>query len=230
MAASNREGKEKLFRYCARAPLSLERLSVTAEGMVACRLRKPWNPEQSHRVTTPMQFMARLAALVPFPRHPLIRFHGVFAPHSAWRSSVVPVCSDATQSEPSAGESTMPDAEDDLKAKRTKAPRGDASAALRHQANESHDDPSPFSAEPLHAARPALAADSRSIDWAELLTRIHDVDALACPCGGRLHFIALVTERDTAQTILEAMGLPTEAPPIARAWSPDFIDAPPPDW
>ena len=34
--------------------------------------------------------MARLAALVPPPRHPLIRFHGVFAPHSSWRAGVVP--------------------------------------------------------------------------------------------------------------------------------------------
>jgi hypothetical protein len=63
-----------------------------------------------------------------------------------------------------------------------------------------------------------------------LLKRIYDVDALACPCGGRLRFIALITERETAQTILEAMGLPTEAPPLARARSPDFIDDLPPDW
>jgi len=230
VAASNREGREKLFRYCARPPLSLERLSVTAEGMVAYRLRKPWNPEQTHRVMTPMQFMARLAALVPPPRHPLIRFHGVFAPHSAWRSSVVPVCPGAAQSEPTAGGSIMPDAENDLKAKRSKAPRGDGSAALTHQVNESPDDPSPSSAGPLHAARHTLAAGSGYIDWAELLKRIHDVDVLACPCGGRLRFIALVTEKETAQTILEAMGLPTEAPPIARARSPDFIDDPAPDW
>jgi hypothetical protein len=34
--------------------------------------------------------MARLAAWVPPPWHPLTRFHGVLAPHHAWRSSVVP--------------------------------------------------------------------------------------------------------------------------------------------
>lgn len=37
---------------------------------------------------TPLQFLARLCALIPPPRHPLIRFH-VFAPHSAWRRAVV---------------------------------------------------------------------------------------------------------------------------------------------
>jgi hypothetical protein len=38
----------------------------------------------------PTAFLARLAALIPPPRHPLVRFHGAFAPHSAWRKKVVP--------------------------------------------------------------------------------------------------------------------------------------------
>jgi hypothetical protein len=42
---------------------------------------------------TPVQFLARLAALVPPPRHPLVRFCGVWAPHSQWRSRVVTVAS-----------------------------------------------------------------------------------------------------------------------------------------
>jgi hypothetical protein len=33
--------------------------------------------------------MARLVALIPRPYHPLIRFHGLFAPHCSWRSKVV---------------------------------------------------------------------------------------------------------------------------------------------
>jgi hypothetical protein len=35
---------------------------------------------------TPLAFMARLVALIPPPYHPLIRFHGLFAPHCSWRS------------------------------------------------------------------------------------------------------------------------------------------------
>jgi hypothetical protein len=38
----------------------------------------------------PMDFIARLAALVPKPRAHLTRYHGVFAPASPWRSRVVP--------------------------------------------------------------------------------------------------------------------------------------------
>ena len=36
------------------------------------------------------------------------------------------------------------------------------------------------------------------IDWATLLKRVHDVDSLSCPCGGRLKFVELVTEPTTA--------------------------------
>lgn len=41
------------------------------------------------RLLTPVQFLARLAALVPPPRHLLVRFYGVWAPHSRWRRRVV---------------------------------------------------------------------------------------------------------------------------------------------
>ena len=38
----------------------------------------------------PLEFLQRLAALVPRPRLHLIRFHGVLAPHAALRSQIVP--------------------------------------------------------------------------------------------------------------------------------------------
>ena len=44
----------------------------------------------THVVFEPLDFMARLAALVPRPRAHLTRYHGVFAPHSRWRAEVTP--------------------------------------------------------------------------------------------------------------------------------------------
>jgi hypothetical protein len=88
--AHNALGRELLFRYCARPPFALERLSVLPDGRVAYRIKKPWRPGQTHRLMTPLEFLARLAALVPPPRFPLVRFHGVFAPHSKQRVLVVP--------------------------------------------------------------------------------------------------------------------------------------------
>ena len=39
---------------------------------------------------SPLEFMQRLAALVPRPRLHLIRFHGVLAPNAKLRALVVP--------------------------------------------------------------------------------------------------------------------------------------------
>jgi hypothetical protein len=72
-----------------------------------------------------------------------------------------------------------------------------------------------------------LALGSR-IPWAELLKRVYNVDALACSCGGRLRFIALILESDVARRILDSLALESVPPPIARARSPDFADCSPP--
>jgi hypothetical protein len=45
---------------------------------------------------SPLEFMQRLAALVPRPRLHLIRFHGVLAPNAKLRSQVVPAPEQAT--------------------------------------------------------------------------------------------------------------------------------------
>ena len=43
-----------------------------------------------YKVLEPLEFMERLAALVPRPRLHLIRFHGVLAPNAKLRSKIVP--------------------------------------------------------------------------------------------------------------------------------------------
>jgi len=47
--------------------------------------------------TTPMDFMARLAILVPPPYFALTRYHGVFAARSSWRPLVIPKPPDGVQ-------------------------------------------------------------------------------------------------------------------------------------
>jgi hypothetical protein len=68
------------------------------------------------------------------------------------------------------------------------------------------------------------AAGTR-IEWAQLLRRIYLVDVLACPCGGRRVIVSDISEREVIVAILAHLGLPTEAPPLARARSPGFEDA-----
>ena len=50
----------------------------------------------THLVMTPLEFLQRLAALVPRPRLHLIRFHGVLAPNATLRSQIVPGEADQT--------------------------------------------------------------------------------------------------------------------------------------
>ena len=60
------------------------------------KLKTPWRNGTTHIILTPMEFMQRLAALVPRPRLHLIRFHGVLAPNAKLRSKVVPTAAQQT--------------------------------------------------------------------------------------------------------------------------------------
>jgi hypothetical protein len=88
--AGDDAGREKLVRYAARPALSLERLRRLPGGRVAYRLKYARHGRGKHRVMTAMEFMARLSALTPPPRYPLVRYAGVLGPRSAWRKDVVP--------------------------------------------------------------------------------------------------------------------------------------------
>jgi len=85
-----REKLERLTRYVSRPPVALERLDLTAQGQVRYRLKTPYRDGTTHIVLEPLDFIARLAALVPPPRVHLRRFHGVFAAHAALRGTVTP--------------------------------------------------------------------------------------------------------------------------------------------
>ncbi|XYH94925.1 transposase [Sorangium sp. So ce1128] len=87
--AGDRAGLERLCRYGARPPFSLERISLLPDGRVAYRLRKPRRNGATHLVLAPVHFLARIAALVPPPRYPLLRLSGVLASGSSWRAAVV---------------------------------------------------------------------------------------------------------------------------------------------
>jgi hypothetical protein len=57
---------------------------------VELKLKTPWRDGTTHLVMSPLEFMQRLAALVPRPRLHLIRFHGALAPNAKLRPLVVP--------------------------------------------------------------------------------------------------------------------------------------------
>ncbi len=73
-----------------RPALSEQRLSLTSQGLVRYTLKTPYRDGTTHVIMSPLEFLQRLAALVPRPRLHLIRFHGVLAPNSALRPQIVP--------------------------------------------------------------------------------------------------------------------------------------------
>jgi hypothetical protein len=93
--ADQRQKLERLCRYISRPAISEKRLSVTPNGNVRYQLKTPYRDGTTHVIFEPLDFIARLAALVPKPRVNLTRFHGVFArgghpPNSKYRARVTP--------------------------------------------------------------------------------------------------------------------------------------------
>jgi hypothetical protein len=240
--AGDDAGREKLWRYAARPALSLARLRRVRGGRVAYHLTYVRGSQGKYRIMEPMEFLARLAALIAPPRYPLVRYAGVLGPRSAWRKDIVP------------------------------RPREPARAHLEHGAKSSAPPPSPRTQAPPSAGAPgrgqgaapqlpsaapttassgtgvraivaplviALAPNMLSvkhwdrllggilyaatprIDWARLLRRSMDVDVLTCPkCDGRLRVLAVITERASVQRVLSHLGVPLEPPVLARARDP----------
>ena len=79
--AHQRSKLERLCRYITRPPIATRRLSIDDRGRVMYRYKRPFRDGSTHVVLEPLDFIARLAALVPRPRLNLTRFHGAFAPN-----------------------------------------------------------------------------------------------------------------------------------------------------
>ena len=63
---------------------------MTDEGAVLLQLRHPWADGTTHLVFDPVEFLGRLAVLVPRPRINLLSYYGVLGARAAWRRQVVP--------------------------------------------------------------------------------------------------------------------------------------------
>ncbi len=252
IAAGDDLGRERLCRYGARPPLSLERLRRLPGGRVAYRLKYVGRGRGKHRVMSAMEFMARLAALIAPPRYPLVRYAGVLGPRSAWRKDVVPrprerapACDAGTTASEAvavpgvaagtdgAGRSSRGDP--------TKNEANDPARPARAPLTAAHAQPATASPNPSDVEliapnvlsvrhwdrlmRGVLYAATPRVDWASLLRRSFEVDVLQCPrCQGRLRVLAVITERETVQRILAHLCVPTQAPPLARARDPTDDD------
>ncbi|MFT5397013.1 MAG: hypothetical protein ACI85N_002228, partial [Gammaproteobacteria bacterium] len=82
---------ERICRYIARPAVSEKRLTLTSNGNVKYQLKTPYRngtTHVTHVIFEPLDFMAKLAALIPMPKVNLTRFHGIFAPNSQDRKII----------------------------------------------------------------------------------------------------------------------------------------------
>jgi hypothetical protein len=194
LPAYDREGIEHLLRYMCRHPVARERLEELPDGRLLYHLKRRWRDGTDRVVFEPLEFLERLAALVPAPRFNMIRYSGVLAAAASWRARLVPrrQTQEAIQSSAFLG--------------------GIASVVLSSAGLENPTVGSE-SALPLpRKHRPIQYA------WAELLKHGFAVDALECEqCGGRMRILCAVNPPEAIRKILDCLGMPIRAPPIAPA-------------
>jgi len=72
-AAHERQKIERLCRYITRPAMAEQRLSLTAQGRLRYQLKTPYRDGTTHVVLESLDFIVRLAALVPKTRVNLIK-------------------------------------------------------------------------------------------------------------------------------------------------------------
>ena len=207
--AHDRAALERLLRYCARPPFAMDRLHKEGTELVySCGKQhsEPGSDKRGARVDelhlTPLELIARIAALVPPPRTHRHRYFGVLAPNSPLRAAVTALAQPAqpakqvvVQAEPANMSEGAPGV----------VPLGHAIS------------PTPAPAPPKRSPAHYL--------WAVLIARIYEVFPLLCPmCVGQMRLIAFITEGTQIRKILDHIGVDPEPPQISPARGPPLWD------
>ena len=83
----DRDGLERLIRYCARPPFASENLRMHG-SLLVYRFPKPSYTGQTYTQLTPLDFIEKIVALIPPPHRHRRHYHGVYAPNSPLRKKV----------------------------------------------------------------------------------------------------------------------------------------------
>lgn len=197
--ANDRAQLERLCRYAARPAIASERLELLPDGRLRYNFKRVWKDGSLAVEYDPVDFIGKLAALVPRPRTNLVRYHGCLAPHAAIRAYVV---KDGRGPPPSKAECermpTLPE-------------------------TPSH---APLSCAPVRErtkprSRTPWAQLMRRVFAIDVLA--------CPSCGGRLEPVAEITDKAVARKMLEHIGLlgedstplPARGPPEEASWIDD---------
>jgi hypothetical protein len=178
----------------ASMPAALELAHMVREGRLPAAPRAAVPRPGANGVVelSPVEFLDRLANLVPPPRKHRHRYHGVFAPNHKLRRAVTALAIGNVGKQREAMNGVHGN---DGRA------TGGCCDTKPHQKPRSH--------------------DTSRIAWAKLMARVGEEFPLECPaCGGDIRLIAFITEPGPIRKILTHLGEPLEPPPIAAARGP----------
>ena len=162
---------------------------------------------------------------MPGAAHPsahLARYHSVLAPCASWRERVVP---GGLPSRRSSQMARCRDHQGPATGRESGEPRRLAAPGeiIETPDSRSRDGAAAVPAAARREGDAGLAgvqgsATGRRYAWADLMRRVFAVEVLECSqCGGHLRILAAIHPPDTTQAILECLGLPARAPPLASA-------------
>jgi hypothetical protein len=151
---------------------------------------------------TPLELLARIAALVPPPRTHRHRYFGVLALNSPLKTAAMALAALA-QPAKQVGVQTEP----------ANMSEGAPGVAPLGHASPSTPESTPPKRSPTHYL------------WAVLIARTYEVFPLLCPrCGGQMRLIAFITEGTQIRKILDHIGVDSEPPHISPARGPPLWD------
>ena len=86
--AHERDRLEKLLRYLGRGPVSQERISLDEKGNILYELKSSYDGA-THVMFSPMEFIEKLASMIPPPYKHQVNYYGCLSSHSKLRAEIV---------------------------------------------------------------------------------------------------------------------------------------------
>ena len=84
----DRDRLEQMCRYIQRPVIAKDRLQEFDDGRFCYAFKQTWKSGVEGIYFEGLDFLERLAALIPSPRKHQTRYHGVYAPHSGFQAVV----------------------------------------------------------------------------------------------------------------------------------------------
>jgi len=170
----------KLVKYLCRPSIAGKRVTEQEDGRFRVELKTAWRDGTTAVFLSPANLTARMAALIPLPGRPAIRYYGAFAPNAKLRPLVVQAGAQAPR-----------------RRDKPQAPGHDCQVALTDT-------------ELAHHAVEQARRDSGRLAWSVAMRLAWKIDVLQCDCGGHRRLVAVIDQPTVVRRILAHLGLATE--------------------